>query len=301
MKYFDYRDFDLQKLIRLKEKDDRRVGIALPVYNEEKTLSKTIKVIKSCKGLIDQFVVIDSGSTDKSIEICRKAGVQVIEDKKAARDLRIKLARGKGWNLWASLYYLNTELIGWIDSDIQNVDQRFIVGIIGPLILDKKLHFVKGYYQRPKGDARVTELVARPMMNFLYPELTDFIQPLSGEYAASREFLENSWFYSGYSVEMALLIQAVQRLHKNEICQSYLGLRIHELQDVAGLGKMSSSILRMVFEIGMEQGRLSLAKPIPKFIQRFKSKDGERFQKERLQIADVRLSPIINVRAYNQR
>lgn len=301
MKYFDYRDFDLQKLIRLKQKDGRRVGIALPVLNEEKTIAETIRVIRSCESLVDQFIVIDSGSTDRSIEICREAGVRVVKDIEAARDLGMTLECGKGWNLWASIYYLDTELIGWIDSDIQNIDQRFIVGIIGPLLLDRHIRFVKGYYQRPKGDARVTELVARPMINFLYPELVDFVQPLSGEYAASRDFLESAWFYSGYSVEMALLIQAAQTLQKNELCQSYLGLRIHELQDVAGLGKMSSSILRMAFEVGIEQGRLSFAGPIPKSIRRFTSEDGERFRKERIQIADVRLPPMTEVPSYNQR
>src|SRR6266481_6463629 len=209
MKYFSHDQFSLNELLKLKARSGVTIGLAVPVLNEEKTIRKIIHNVNSCGKLIDQFIIIDSGSIDNSKKICESLGVTVIDDKRASIDLKTKMYKGKGWNLWSSLYYLNTDMVFWLDADIENMSDKFILGIVGPMLKDKNVKFVKGYYQRPKNDSRVTEILARPILNAWFPKTKDIIQPLSGEYGGRRDFLESISFYSGYSVEVAVLIQAV--------------------------------------------------------------------------------------------
>jgi glucosyl-3-phosphoglycerate synthase len=298
MKYFSYKDFKLDKLLSLKVKRGLTIGVALPVLNEESTLAKTIKVLRSCGSLIDELIIVDSGSTDKSLDICKTLKVRVVSDKQASRDLKTKLYRGKGWNLWASLFYLNTDIIVWVDSDIQNIERHFITGIIGPLITDQKIQFVKGYYHRPKNDSRVTEIMVRPFINLFFPEMADILQPLSGEYGGKREFLEKLTFYSGYSVEIATLLQAVYGLKSDEVAQSYLDTRIHELQTVARLGRMSASILHTMLDFAVKLRGLKITKEIKPILQQFESKDGIHFSPIRFNIEDKTLNPMVNNKAY---
>jgi len=301
MKYFDYRKFTLNNLINIKKEEKVTIGLALPVYNEEKTLIKTIKIIRKCKNLIDELIIIDSGSSDNSINICKKMGLKIIDDKKASKDLGIPLKRGKGWNLWASLYYLNTDIIIWIDSDIENINIRFITGLLGPMLIDKKIKFVKGYYHRPKGDARVTEIMVRPFINLIFQNVKDFIQPLSGEYGGRREFLEQVSFYSGYSVEMAVLLQADFLLKKKEIAQVYLGKRIHALQDVTSLGRMSIGILHTLFKIAEQAKYLKLNKRLGNGLQNYLSSDGVNFSPIQFKITDEKLPAMVTLKKYGKK
>ncbi len=297
MKYFNYKQYSLKHLIAHKKKKGITIGLCLPIYNEAKTIAKTISIVRRCKSLIDEIIAIDSGSSDDSIEICKKLNIKIISDKKTSRDLNIHLQSGKGWNLWASLYYLNTDIVLWIDTDIQNIGTRFITGIVGPMIMDKKICFVKGYYHRPKNDARVTEIMVRPFINLIFPELIDFIQPLSGEYGGRKEFLENIDFYSGYSVEIAMLLQAVFKLKSDEIAQVYLGKRIHELQSVISLGKMSSNILYTLLKIANDKKRIKLdVTKIPDTLINFISKNGKDFIVKKQKIADKKLPPMIQIK-----
>jgi len=296
MKNLHYKSFDIAKLKKIKKHKRLTVGLALPVLNEELTLKKTLEVVKSCGDLIDRIIVVDSDSTDCSVKICHEMGIKVVSDNEFSKVVNMPLVRGKGWALWSSIYFLDTDIIAWIDADIKNISARFITGIVGPMIMDDKVIFTKGYYRRPKGDARVTEISVRPLINFFFPELRDFVQPLSGEYGGRREFLENIFFYSGYSVEIAVLIQASLHQKSSNICQVYLGKRIHELQSVASLGKMSSSIMRTLFMMAEENGRLVLVTELPKELYRFASAGiGDDFSKEKVDIADIRLPKIKEV------
>lgn len=301
MKYFKHDQFNLDKLIQQKKASGLTIGLALPVLNEEKTLKGVIETANKCRDLLDQVIIIDSGSVDKSRKIAETLGTPVVGDIKSARDLKHPLRRGKGWNLWVSLYYLKTDVIIWIDSDIQNIDERFITGTVGPLIIDSELKFVKGYYHRPKGDARVTEIMVRPFINYFFPKAKDFIQPLSGEYAGRREFLENIDFYSGYSVESAILIQAVSCLKSREIAQVYLGTRVHELQDVQSLGRMSGGILYTLLKIAEREKLIKLRANIKGLLRQFHSDDGENFKPIDAVVKDELLSAIINNKAYAKR
>lgn len=301
MKYFDHRQFSLKELVKLKKKANLTIGLGLPVCNEEKTIQRTIETVRKCKDLIDEIIVLDSNSNDATRQICKKLGIKLIADSNSAKELPVNFQRGKGWNLWTSLYYLNTDIILWIDTDIQNIDTRFITGIIGPMLTDNKIKFVKGYYHRPKGDARVTEIMARPFLNLIFPELKNFIQPLSGEYGGKREFLEKIYFYSGYSVEVTLLIQATLNLKPNEIAQVYLDKRIHELQDVPALGKMSASILYTLLQMAFETKRLKTTKMLPTIMTRFTSKDGVKFIPAKINIADKKLPKMTSIAWYKNK
>jgi glucosyl-3-phosphoglycerate synthase len=277
MKYFKYQDFNIKDLIKIKKKLGLTIGVGLPVLNEEKTLANVIKVIKKCGELVDEVVIIDSNSSDSSKKIAKKLNVRVVEDNKAAKKLGVKLNRGKGLNLWSSLYYLKTDIILWIDTDIENIHPRFIYGLAAPLIFDKNIQFVKGFYHRPKGDSRVTEIMVRPFLNYIFPEAKDFIQPLSGEYGGRREFLEKIIFYSGYGVESAVLLQALHNLKGKEVAQVYLGRRVHELQDVSSLGIMGASILRPLLDLAQKYGRIKVNSKSPDILVQYDSLDGLSF------------------------
>lgn len=293
MKKFSYQQFSIKNLIKAKNEQSLTVGIALPVSNEVGTINNTINVIRTLGGLIDDLVIIDSDSIDGSFELCKKLGVRITPDTDFAKNNQIELRRGKGFNLWAGLCQLDTDIVIWVDTDIKNMGQRFIVGILGPMLLDNEIKFVKGYYQRPKRDARVTEILVRPYLNLIFPEVSDFIQPLSGEYGGRREFLTTLKYYSGYSVDIALLIQARMSLNNNQIAQSFLGQRIHELQSVASLGKMGASILRTLLEVSKEYGRLEWQlSELPDSLQQFSFHDRHAFRPQIFAIKDYLLPPI---------
>jgi len=299
MRYFKYQEFTLRKLVSEKKDKGLTIGLALPVCNEEGTLGKTIEVIRSCGELVDELIVIDSNSKDKSKAICKKMGVSFVDDTRASKDLGVELIRGKGWNLWASLYYLNTDIIIWIDSDIENISKQFITGLVGPMIIDTKIDFVKCYYERPKGDARVTEIMVRPFLNFFFPKTKNFVQPLSGEYGGRRSFLEQLFFSSGYGVEVSLLIQTSYRLRTTAYAQSYLGKRIHRLQDVPALGRMGASILYTLLHIADEMNLISIKSRINKTLQQYTSSDGRNFIAVKFNVADQMLPPMITLKAYD--
>jgi glucosyl-3-phosphoglycerate synthase len=163
--------------------------------------------------------------------------------------------RGKGEALWKSLLVTRGDIVAWIDTDIVNIHPRFVYGVLGPLLLNPRIQFVKGFYRRPLkvgekvqagGGGRVTELTARPLLNLFYPELSGVVQPLSGEYAGRRAALEQVPFFSGYGVETGLLIDLFEKYGLEAIAQVDLLERIHHNQPLEALSKMSFAILQAV-------------------------------------------------------
>ncbi len=269
MKHYNYSDFNLKNLQKIKTSKSISIGVCLPVLNEAQTLNKVVNVVRSCGSLVDEVVIIDSGSNDGSTKIGKDLGVRVIRDSYSSKKIGMKLKRGKGWNLWSSLYFLNTDIIIWIDSDIRNINQRFILGLIGPMLTDKAIKFVKGFYKRPKGDSRVTEILVRPFLNFFFPKTINVIQPLSGEYGGYRKFLEKIHFYSGYSVDVSILLNAFHLLKQNEIAQVNLGKRVHSLHTVTFLGKMAASILKTLLYFVVEFDILIINKKPKSVLRQF--------------------------------
>lgn len=248
---------DLKHLLTLKQQQGVTISLALPALNEEATVGRVIETIKRALmdelPLLDEIVLIDSDSTDRTREIGESFGLPVHIHQHLLPELGAR--RGKGEALWKSLLVTNGDIVVWIDTDIVNIYPRFVYGILGPLLLNPHIQFVKGFYRRPLkvgdktqagGGGRVTELAARPMLNLFYPELSGVIQPLSGEYAGRRAALEQLPFFSGYGVETGLLIDVFEKFGLEAIAQVDLLERIHHNQPLDALSKMSFAILQAV-------------------------------------------------------
>ncbi len=221
---------EIKDLMALKEQQGSTISLALPALNEEETVGKVLDTIKNALmkeyPLLDEIVLIDSNSTDRTRQIAKEHGVPVHIHQHLLPDLKPRI--GKGEALWKSLLVTKGDIIAWIDTDIVNIHPRFVYGIIGPLLLNRNIQLVKGFYRRPLkvgdkvqagGGGRVTELTARPLLNLFFPELSGIIQPLSGEYAGRREALEKVPFFSGYGVETGLLIDIFEQFGLQALAQ----------------------------------------------------------------------------------
>jgi glucosyl-3-phosphoglycerate synthase len=248
---------DLNYLVSLKRERGLTISLALPALNEEETVGNVIETIKKSMvldvPLLDEIVLIDSNSTDRTREIAQDLGIPVYTHQSILPEYGSR--RGKGEALWKSLYCTQGDVVIWLDTDIVNIHPRFAYGLIGPLLLRPDIQFIKGFYRRPLrvgdkvqagGGGRVTELTARPLLNLFYPELSGVIQPLSGEYGGRRSALEQLRFFSGYGVEIGLLIDMLDRFGLNAIAQVDLQERIHHNQPLEALGKMSFAIIQAV-------------------------------------------------------
>jgi glucosyl-3-phosphoglycerate synthase len=248
---------DLQYLLELKRSQNLKISLALPALKEE-TVGKVIKTVKralmDAVPLLDEIVLIDSDSTDRTRDIAHELGIPVFIHQQLLPEYGAR--RGKGEALWKSLLVTHGDIILWIDTDIVNIQPHFVYGLIGPLLLRPEIQLVKGFYQRPlrvgnklqaSGGGRVTELTARPLLNLLYPELSGLIQPLAGEYGGRRSALEKLHFSSGYGVEIGLLIDTLELFGLGGIAQVDLQERIHHNQPLEALSKMSFTIIQTVF------------------------------------------------------
>ena len=248
---------DLQHLLELKQRQGVTISLALPALNEEETVARVIRTVHRALvervPLLDEIVLIDSESTDRTRQIAERLGVPVHVHQRLLPRLGARV--GKGEALWKSLLVTRGDLIVWIDTDIVNIHPRFIYGVIGPLLLDRRVQFVKGFYRRPQrvggklqagGGGRVTELTARPLLNLFFPELSGVIQPLSGEYGGRRSVLEQVPFFSGYGVEAGLLIDVFERFGLRAIAQVDMLERIHHNKPLEALSRMSFAIIQAV-------------------------------------------------------
>jgi glucosyl-3-phosphoglycerate synthase len=248
-------DYDVPALVRAKEARGTTVSVVLPALDEERTVGAIVAAIRRelvvRAPLVDELVVVDSGSTDRTATAAVAAGARVV------RADQVLVPRGtvagKGEALWKSLHVTDGDLVVFIDSDLISFDPHFVVGLLGPLLTDPAVGYVKGFYDRPlstveglvpTGGGRVTELAARPLLNALWPELSGFVQPLSGEYAGRRELLEQVPFVSHYGVEIGLLIDLAELAGVDALAQVDLGTRQHTHQSDAALGRMAGQILQ---------------------------------------------------------
>ncbi|WP_042574717.1 glucosyl-3-phosphoglycerate synthase [Rhodococcus sp. MEB064] len=230
-------------------KGDRTVSVVLPALNEEETVAGVIDTISPLLGrIVDELVVLDSGSTDRTAIRATAAGATVVSREEAVPEL--VPAPGKGEVLWRAIAATTGDLIAFVDSDLIDPDPQFVPKLLGPLLTTDGIHLVKGYYRRPlagsaeaHGGGRVTELVARPLLAALRPELGRVIQPLGGEYAGTRELLSSVPFAPGYGVEIGLLMDTYDRLGMDAIGQVNLGVRRHRNRPLVELGAMSRQIV----------------------------------------------------------
>jgi len=248
---------DLHALADMKHKQNLKVSLALPALNEEETVGNVIRTIKTALmdeiPVLDEIILMDSNSTDRTREIAADLGIPVYIHQEVLPQYGAR--RGKGEALWKSLFVTRGDILLWIDTDIVNISPNFIYGLLGPLLLNPEVQFIKGYYHRPLkvdgkmqagGGGRVTELTARPLLNLFYPELSGIIQPLSGEYGGRRSALETMPFSSGYGVEIGLLVDIFEKYGLDGLAQVDLSERIHHNQPLESLSKMSFAIIQTV-------------------------------------------------------
>lgn len=207
------------------------VSVLLPARNEAGTVRDIVGTLRrDLGGLIDELVVVDSASTDGTAAGARAAG---------ARVLRVDVP-GKGRALAAGLAGTTGDLVVFLDADLQGVDAGFVTGLLGPLLTDPQVQFVKAGYAQPGG--RVSELVARPLLNLHWPALAGFRSPLAGEYAARRSLLETFAFEPGYGVDLGLLLDAAQATGLDSLAQVDLGRRVHRHHSDPVLGRMAAEV-----------------------------------------------------------
>ena len=218
--------------------------------------------------------------------------------------------RGKGENLWKALYVTRGDIIVYLDADIKNIHHRFAYALIGPLLIHDHVKYAKAFYDRPiavgkskirpTGGGRVTELVIRPLFSLFFPNLTQIIQPLSGEYAGYREVFENIPFPIGYGVETSMILDICERWGLDVIAQVDLERRIHRNQSTKALGKMAFVILNTFFNRIAKQGFIDLRKDLyTEMIQYNLVKN--RFQPDIMKIHGVERPPMVEIQAYRDK
>ena len=268
---------DIGRLVALKQEKKLKISLAFPTLNEELTIGKEILIIRTelmdRYPLLDEIAVIDSSSKDKTRQVAERFGARVI----ASKTILSKYGNymGKGENLWKSLYALEGDIIVWVDADISNIAPKFVYGLVGPLLEDDSISYVKAFYERPirssgggisaSGGGRVTEILVRPLFSLFYPELAFLIQPLSGEYAGRRKLLEQLPFSTGYGVELAHLVDIAHVSGCEAIAQVDLDMRIHRNQSTSALGRMSYGILNAFFSKAEKYKQLNLLRELGKF------------------------------------
>ncbi len=249
---FDHHQFSADGLVE--EKGETSVTVALPAKDEAATIGPIVATIKQelmdRVPLVDELLVIDDLSVDDTAAIAAAAGAKVVSSASVLPEFG---AGGKGEALWKSLHASSGDVITWCDADIKNFDCRFILGCLGPLLTNDAIGFSKGFYRRPlnedgEGGGRVTELMARPLIAALFPELDRLVQPLSGEFGGRRSVLEQVPFFRGYAVDLGLLIDISSRFGIETIAQVDLGSRVHRNRPLRQLGPQATAILAMALQ-----------------------------------------------------
>jgi len=245
-------DWPVERLMRAKRATT--VSVVVPARDEEATVGAIVATIRrhlmDRTGLVDEIIVVDSRSADRTAEVAEAAGARVVSQDAMTRGL--PRMEGKGDALWSGLAAATGDVVAFVDGDLRDFSAHFVTGLIGPLLSDPSVEFVKGFYHRPlahaagvepDGGGRVTELAARPLLNLFWPDLAGVVQPLAGEYAGRRRTLERIPFVSGYGVEIGMLIDLLELVGLDALAQVDLGERHHRHQNTEALGRMSAQIL----------------------------------------------------------
>ncbi|HTJ66171.1 MAG TPA: glucosyl-3-phosphoglycerate synthase [Actinospica sp.] len=272
-------------VLAAKQASGTSVSVVLPALNEQQTVGEIVtrirtRLMEQCP-LVDELVVIDSGSTDRTGEVATAAGARVVHRDEILPEL--PAVPGKGEVLWRSLFVTTGDVVCFVDADLRKFDAALVRGILGPLLTDPSVQLVKAAYDRPLLDAgtvlpggggRVTELVARPLLNLHWPRLAGIVQPLAGEYAARRGLLERLPFPCGYGVELGLLVDALELAGLDALAQVDVGTRYHRHQADDALGRMSSEIWQTALRRLERAGRRLGGEPVHTGFTQFRRQDG---------------------------
>lgn len=273
------KDWPPHQLLRVK--GDTSVSVVIPARNEEGTVGTIVTSIRSdfiqSVSLVDEVIVVDSRSTDGTAAAALAAGADVVSEEEMTSGL--PPMGGKGDALWSGVAAASGDIVAFVDADIDPFDSRFVSGLLGPLLTDPSVSFVKGFYHRPlsfsghsepDGGGRVTELVARPLLNLFWPDLAGFVQPLAGEAAGRRQVLERLPFVSGYGVETAMLVDLLDLVGLDALAQVDLGERAHRNRGNEALGQMAAQIQLTVWSRLVRSGRVNADEPLPSLLTQFR-------------------------------
>jgi glucosyl-3-phosphoglycerate synthase len=278
-----WRDRPLGELLDAKAASGLTVSLVVPARNEAATVGDVVSRVREAlvetTDLLDEIVVIDSDSTDDTYAVAEDAGAAVHRSAEIRPDLGS--VPGKGEAMWKSLFVTTGDVLVFMDADLLDWDTHFVPGLLGPLLTRPEIALVKGYYERPllAGDGsvddsaayeggRVTELVARPLLNLLFPELAGLVQPLAGEWAVRRSLFASLRVPTGYAVETTALIDTAQALGIDAIAQVDLGRRAHRHQALRDLGAMATQIVAATI------GRLGVSTDAPVTLRQYHPADG---------------------------
>ncbi|WEP00300.1 glucosyl-3-phosphoglycerate synthase [Streptomyces sp. FXJ1.172] len=303
-------DRPLHRIVAAKQRTGQTISVVLPALNEEETVGDIVTAIRRDLveevPLVDEIVVVDSGSTDRTSEVAAAAGARVVHRDEILP--RIPAVPGKGEVLWRSLLVTAGDIICFIDADLREFSSDFVSGIVGPLLTDPEVALVKAMYDRPltvsDGHAlgpaaagqggRVTELMARPLLNMHWPQLAGFVQPLGGEYAARRGLLEQLPFPVGYGVELGMLVDALHLVGLDALAQVDVGVRKHRHQDGQALGRMAAAIYRTA-QLRLARGHLVR----PSLTQFERGEDG--FEPRTYSVDTEERPPMVEIAEYAER
>ncbi|WP_410669295.1 glucosyl-3-phosphoglycerate synthase [Amycolatopsis sp. cmx-4-68] len=265
-------DWTIEELVAAK--CGTTVSVVIPARDEEATVGAIVTAIREeLHGvLVDEILVVDSRSTDATAEVAAAAGARVVAQDSVHPDLERQ--EGKGEALWKGVAATTGDLVVFVDGDLRDFTTDYVTGLLGPLLTDPSVAYVKGFYHRPlgteaDGGGRVTELVARPLLNMFWPELAGFVQPLAGEYAGRREVLESIPFVVNYGVEIGHLIDLLELRGLDALAQVDLGHRVHRHQSTQALGRMSGQIMQTLFDRLERYDRLVTAVPPATILAQF--------------------------------
>jgi glucosyl-3-phosphoglycerate synthase len=237
----------------------------LPTREVADTIGVIVERLRELDPLIDQILVVDAASQDGTAEIAAEHGAEVHQESELLPEFGPAL--GKGDAMWRAIAVARGELIAYLDSDTRDFPAHFATGLLGPLICEDEIRFVKGHFrrpfttpegeQRPHGGGRVTELTARPLLSAFFPDLAEFSQPLAGEVEARRELFDRIPFATGYAVEIATLLHMRDMLGGTDgMAQVDLDVRHNRHQPLEQLGRMAHEVVGAVIERLRAEGRL---------------------------------------------
>ena len=260
MRTFHHTDFPVERR--------GSASVCVPARDEGGTIGRIVETLVDLRrrAVIDEVVVIDAASTDGTARIAAELGADVYDQSDLLPEMGPVL--GKGDAMWRSLSVVTGDVVCFVDADSEDFGPHFVSGLIGPILCEPGVEYVKGFYRRPfksagvtepDGGGRVTELTAKPLLSLFYPDLAAVRQPLAGEFAARRSLLERLPWATGYGVEIAQLIDAYREVGLDALAQVDLDVRQNRHQRLSALGPMASAVAAAVAARLAREGRLEAA------------------------------------------
>ena len=237
--------------IKTTKGSDKSVSIVIPAFNEEATVAKVVSVARKLS-YVDEVIVVDDGSTDRTVEEAENAGATVISH---------IMNEGKGSAIKTGFKYSHGNIVAFIDADVSNFTSEKIDKIIRP-ILEDRTDITKTQFARESG--RVTELTAKPLLGFFFPEL-NYEQPLSGQFAGKRSALNKIRFEKDYGVDVGIVLDA--DVHGIKILEVDIGDICHDMSPLADLNKMANEVVRTIIDRAVEYGRVTMMDKLGNYIR----------------------------------